>query len=105
MSFQISLPPYKRAAGRFVGNVSRALQKVLAQEEKKRGLKQADIARALGVNRATITRQIHGHQNMTASRIAELAWAMGRRVEISFPEISAPAGSNQPSSPPSWCRL
>lgn len=94
MSFQISLPPHRRAAARFVGGVSRALQKALSEEEKKRDLKQADIARALGVDRATITRQIHGHQNMTLGRVAELAWALGRTAEIAFPEQGVSVGAN-----------
>jgi hypothetical protein len=66
--------------------VSRELQKALAEEERKRGLKQADIARTLDVDRATITRQIHGHQNMTLLRVGELASALGRYAVISFPE-------------------
>lgn len=86
MSFRISLTPYRRAAARFVGDVSRGLQRALAEEEARRGLKQADIARALDVDRATITRQIHGEQNMTLARVAELAWAMGRKAEVTFPE-------------------
>ena len=94
MSFRISLPPHKRAAARFVGKVSRELQKALAEEEARCGLKQADIARTLDIDRATVTRQIHGQQNMTLARVAELASAMGRRAEIGFPAINAPAGSN-----------
>lgn len=94
MSFQITLPRHKRDGARFVGNVSRALQKVLAEEEKKRNLRQADIARTIGVDRATITRQIHGSQNMTLLRVGELASAMGRVAVISFPEESVTPGSN-----------
>jgi hypothetical protein len=94
MSFQISLPPHKRAAARFVGDVSRSLQGVLAEEEAESNLKQAAIARTLEVDRATITRQIHGQQNMTLARVAELAWAMGRKAVITFPKRTVPAGAN-----------
>ena len=94
MSFQISLPRHKRESARFVGGVSRSLQRVLAEEEKKRNLRQADIARTLGVDRATITRQIHGRQNMTLSRVGELASAMGREAVLTFPEPNAQFGSN-----------
>jgi plasmid maintenance system antidote protein VapI len=96
MSFRITLPRHKRDGARFVGSVSRELQKVLAEEQKETGLKQADIARTLGVNRATITRQIHGHENMTLLRVGELGSAMGRHAVISFPkQTSVSSGSNE----------
>lgn len=94
MSFRISVPRHKRDGARFVGNVSRALQQALVEEEKKRNLKQADIARTLGIDRSTVTRQIHGRQNMTLLRVGELASAMGRMAVISFPEETPAAGSN-----------
>jgi transcriptional regulator with XRE-family HTH domain len=101
MSLRISLSPSKRAAGRFINRVRRGLQKALAEEEKSKGLKQAEIARKIGVHRSVIHRQLNGYEDMTMGRVAELAWAMGRKAEISFPEASAaPAGSNIKVDPP-----
>ena len=93
-SFQISITPGRRAAGRFVTAVRRSIQKMYSEESKKRVLKQTDIARAIGVHRSVINRQLHGREDMSLARVAELAWAMGRRAVIDFPEIAAPADSN-----------
>jgi transcriptional regulator with XRE-family HTH domain len=77
-SFQIAIKPNRRAAARFVSNVRRAIQKAFAEEQKKRGLSQADIARALGVNRSVINRELKGFKDITLGRVAELAWALNR---------------------------
>lgn len=93
-SFQITIEPHKRAAGRFIGNVRRGLQKAYADEKKKSGLKQTDIARALGVHRSVINRELTGLKDMTLGRVAELAFLLGRKAVISFPEITSSAGQN-----------
>jgi predicted XRE-type DNA-binding protein len=76
-SFQITITPKERAAGRFVSRVRRALQKALAEEANERGINQSDIARMIGVNRSVISREIRGHKDLTLSRVGELVWAMG----------------------------
>lgn len=86
-SFRITLTPSKRAAGRFVNSVRRGLQKTLAEEQKKRGLTQADLARTIGVNRSVVHRELMGQKDITLGRVAELASAMGRRAVIEFPEL------------------
>lgn len=93
-SFQISLTPSKRAAGRFVNSVRKSLQKALAEEQIKRGLTQADVARAIGVNRSVIHRELMGVKDITLGRIGELASAMGRKAVIEFREIVAVEGEN-----------
>lgn len=50
----------------------------LVEEREKRGLTQSDVAKAIGVHRSVINRELRGQQNMTLSRVAELAHAMGR---------------------------
>lgn len=84
-SFQITISPKEKAAGRFVARVRRSIQKALAEEEKKRNLNQSDIARALDVNRSVISREIRGHKDITLSRVAELAWALGRDITFDLP--------------------
>ena len=79
MSFRITISPEDQAAGRFVSRVRRELQKALAEEARKRGLTQSDLARAIGVNRSVISRELRGHKDLSLSRVAELAWALGRR--------------------------
>jgi transcriptional regulator with XRE-family HTH domain len=95
-SFRISLTPSKRVAGRFVSSVRRAIQKALAEEQRDSGLTQSDIARKIGVHRSVINRQIQGREDMTLSRVAELAWALGRKPVFDLPKISRPHGSNLP---------
>lgn len=78
-SFQITITPKARAAGRFVSQVRRAIQKALAEEQQKSGTTQSHIARMIGVDRSVISREIRGHKDLTLSRVAEIAWALGRK--------------------------
>lgn len=94
-SFQITLTPSKRAAGRFVLKVRRQLQKAFADESARRGLTQAAIADAIGVHRSVINRELRGNKDITLGRVAELAWALGRTATIEFPDATSMiAGSN-----------
>lgn len=87
-SFQITLSPSRRAAGRFVNSVRRKLQKAFAEESKHSGLTQTDVAKTIGVHRSVINRELRGHKDITLGRVAELASAMGRRAVIEFEEVS-----------------
>jgi transcriptional regulator with XRE-family HTH domain len=93
-SFQITLSPTKRAAGRFVYGVRRKLQKALAEEKKKRGLTQTAIASEIGVHRSVISRELRGGKDITLGRVAELASALGRIAIIEFPEAIVAQGQN-----------
>ena len=101
-SFRISISPSRRAAARFVTGVRRRILKALEEEAKKSGLKQTDIARAIGVHRSVINRELRGKKDLTLGRVAELAWAMGRVPSFDLPEQRLPAGSNLslPTQPP-----
>lgn len=98
-SFQISITPKRRAAGRFVEGVRRALNKALAEEHAANGLSQAELARRVGVNRSVVNRQLKGHENLTLSSVGELAWAMGRTICLTL-EKPAPAQGNHAAQPP-----
>jgi plasmid maintenance system antidote protein VapI len=98
-SLQISITPSERAAGRFISAVRRALLKALAEEEKKRGLKQTDIARAIKVHRSVINRELRGKKDISVGRIGQIAWALGRKPLFDLPEPTIQQGSNL--SPPS----
>ena len=100
MSLQITITPKERAAGQFVSRVRRAIQKALAEEQANQGTTQSDVARAIGVNRSVISREIRGHKDLTLSRVAEIAWALGRRPTFDMPSVGLPAGANiAPSAP------
>jgi len=96
-SFRTTVTPSRRAAARFVQDVRRAIQEALAEEEARRGLTQSDIARAIGVHRSVINREIRGYKDMTLGRVAELAWAMGRMPAVDLPQRHAPE-SNLPGA-------
>jgi plasmid maintenance system antidote protein VapI len=93
-SFQIAIEPNRRAAARFVGQVRRSIQKAFAEEQKKRGLSQADIARAIGVNRSVINRELKGFKDITLGRVAELAWVLGRVPAFDLDRQIAAIGQN-----------
>ena len=93
-SFQISITPSRRAAGRFIGAVRRTIQRALVEEQEKSGLTQSEIARLIGVHRSVINRELNGRKDITLGRVAELAWAMGRRPELKFVEPHLIVGAN-----------
>jgi len=87
MSFQISITPSRRAAARHVTQVRRQLQQAYAEEQEKRNLTQAKIARIIGVHRSVINRELRGHKDITIGRVGELAHAMGRRAILTLSEM------------------
>lgn len=99
MSFRISISPSRRAATRFIADVRRELQEAFAHEETKgnAGISQADVARAVGVNRSVINRELRGHANISIGRIAELAWALGRKPVLFLEDFDPPSSSNAPT--------
>jgi hypothetical protein len=99
-SLQISITPNRRAAARFVGSVRRALQKAFSEEQKRQGLNQSIIARLLNVHRSVINRELKGLKDMTLGRVAELAWAMGRRPRFVLDDIVHDSSSNYQATIP-----
>ena len=97
-SFQIAIKPSRRAAGRFVSHVRRALQAALADEQQKRGLTQSDLARSIDVHRSVISRELNGRQDITLGRVAELAWAMGRKINFDLEKAEPAPGDNKPTN-------
>jgi transcriptional regulator with XRE-family HTH domain len=90
--FRISLTPSRRAAVRFISQVRRAFQRAFAEENKKRGLTQAAIARTIDVHRSVINRELTGRKDITVGRIGELAFAMGRVPHFDLIESPAQIG-------------
>jgi len=92
--YQIAIDPNRRAAARFVGQVRRALQKAFVEEQKARGLTQAEIGRLLKVHRSVINRELKGFKDITLGRVGELVWAMGRKPSFSADEPIQSRGTN-----------
>ena len=99
-SFRIAIDPHRRTAARFVQQVRRALQTAFIEEQTKRGLSQAEIARLLKVNRSVINRELKGFKDITLGRVGELAWAMGRLPHFSIEEPAQAVGTNVPETLP-----
>jgi transcriptional regulator with XRE-family HTH domain len=95
-SFRISITPSRRVAARFITGVRRKILQALEEENKKRGLKQTDLARAINVHRSVINRELRGKKDITLGRAAELAWALGRVPVFELPELVYRDGSNLP---------
>lgn len=95
-SFQITLKPSRRTAGRFVAEVRRTLQKALAEENQRTGLTQSDIARTIVVHRSVISRELRGYKDITLGRVAELAFAMGRKPSLVLLTPHEQTGTNNP---------
>jgi hypothetical protein len=68
------------------------LQMALAENGE---LTQAAVARALEVDRSVIHRQLKGEENLTLSRVAELAWALGKKPEFILKPIEAQGNHRQ----------
>ena len=92
--FQTGVGPSRRAGNRFISAVRRALQTAFAEEAKKNGLSQAELARRRGVNRSVVTRELRGVENMTLRSVAEAAWAMGRVAKLEIVAPAQPHGQN-----------
>lgn len=95
-SFQIAISPSKRAAGRFISKVRRALQRALVEEQALSGINQSAVAEAIGVHRSVVSRELNGRQDITLGRIAELAWAMGREIDFQLVKPEQEMGANAP---------
>lgn len=99
-SFQISITPSRRAAGRFIAEVRRRLQKALVDENARSGLTQSDIARTIDVHRSVINREMRGYKDITLGRLAELAFAMGLTPKFDLVDEAEEFGTNVPAIRP-----
>ena len=93
-SFRTAVTPSRRAGNRFISAVRRTLQKAFTDEAAKSGLTQAELARRLGVHRSIVTRELRGVENLTLRSVAELAFGMGRRAELTLVEPGIKLGTN-----------
>lgn len=92
-SYQITITPSRRAAARHVNQVRRTLQKAFT-DEAAQGLTQSEIARALGVHRSVVNRELRGAKDITHGRVGELAWAMGYKPTFGLQKIKPVPGAN-----------
>ena len=95
MSYEIKIDPKKRAAGRFIGAVRKALVEAAIDEKKRSGISQQRVAECLGVNRSVINRMLNGSANLTLRSVAELAWALGLEPSFALKRRTPTGGDNK----------
>ena len=83
---QLETPEARRAfeQERLVVTVTNALMEGMDEENVSR----AELARKLGRSRPFITQVLAGTRNMTLHTLADLAWALGRRVTFSLCDLA-----------------
>lgn len=95
MSYKFGATSRKdRIAARFLGQVHAMLSRAALQVREEQGLTQAQVARELGVDRATISRLLSGAGNPTVRTIGELAGALGYRPELVLHKVEPRPGAN-----------
>jgi len=99
MSFSLNTTPRRRSYVRLIGEIQRALNSALEEENAKRGLTRTMIADILGKNKSVITRKFAGSGNMTLETLADLAYALNRPVKVSLPSRDTAPMSNHPVQP------
>ena len=76
MSYRMRLSKRSRNAGRFISRVHEEIQRAFSSS----GMKQNEVAEKLEINRSVVNRQLQGHSNLTLRSIADLAWAMDKKI-------------------------
>ena len=94
MSYLFELSPLEEAGASLVSDVGHKLQEAITEERKHRTLTKQEIATTLGVHRSHVHRLLSGHHNLTLVSLAELAYALGREVQINLPKIQNETGAN-----------
>jgi transcriptional regulator with XRE-family HTH domain len=84
MSFRVKTPWHRIVGANFVQEIRDALVGALLEEKKARKLSQSDIARALGVDRSVIHRQLTGRADISPMRVGEIAAILGREIKFSL---------------------
>lgn len=89
MSFNLKISPKDRATGRFMSRVHRAIAKAVSEGKAEKGLTQQQIADAMGVDKAVVSRILSGESNLTLKTIGDISWVLGLKPEVSFKVVEA----------------
>lgn len=95
MSYKFGAQSRKdRISARFLSQVHAMVARAALEARKERGATQSQVAREMGVDRATISRLLSGAGNPTIRTIGELAGVMGYRPELVLHKIEQTHGAN-----------
>jgi transcriptional regulator with XRE-family HTH domain len=73
MSFQISIPRHRLIGAQALLETRDALIEALFHEKKRRKFSQSELAKALGVDRSVVHRQLKGNGDIGIAKAAEIA--------------------------------
>ena len=93
-SSSVKIEPRRRSYLRLIGELESQLHKAYEEEHGTSGLTFADIARKLGCHKSFITRKMNGTSNMTLETLADLVFALRRRITIQMVETEAEDGNH-----------
>lgn len=93
-SSSLRIDKRRRTFSRLLGQIQHVLNQALDEEHATRGLTRAEMARAIGRDKAFITKKLTGTSNMTLESLSELAFSLDRDIRISLPARTTTAGSN-----------
>lgn len=96
VSFRLGLTRHRKAAARFVADVRYQLQRALADTPE---ISQTDIAETIGVHRSVISRQLRGMQDLSISRVAEIADVLGFDIVFDLTKPAPALDVNHPLKP------
>lgn len=86
-SFQLPINARDRNAGRFIARVHAELQQAMSEERAENGLTQQALANRIGIDRSAINRYLQGKSNLTLRTVADIAWALNRRLVFELKEL------------------
>src|SRR5262249_48381300 len=82
-----------RFGGRLIGRIRRELLRAV-MEEKAAGMTQQELARRLKAHRSDVNRQLSGEAEITLRSLADLAWALGREINLELTRAGNCHGQN-----------
>lgn len=85
-SFKFGMDPRRKSFVRAIGGAHAAIAEAMQEDG---GITVTELARRLDVDKSVLSRRLKGQTNMTIKALADIAWALGRRVEISLPKKKA----------------
>src|SRR5262245_52373646 len=91
--FRFDINARSRFGGRLIGRIRRELLRAV-MEEKAASMTQQELACRLKAHRSDVNRQLSGEAEITLRSLADLAWALGREVNLELRRPGSSAGQN-----------
>ncbi|BAT19795.1 helix-turn-helix domain-containing protein [Asaia bogorensis] len=99
MSFKKIIPRRRKIYLELLSDIDLQLKKAYSEENTKSGLSKADLARKLEKDKSFVTRIFNGTRNITVETIADMAYALNRKINFELTEENHRAGKNEQIKP------